>query len=1070
MSSLSQDHVQPTAPNTAKPSLSRRRAALARFKRFKASKPKRLTLLAILLFSYGLWLVLLGVVTPYLSVSYGPQWLSEQLGRKVTLAGMNIDPVKLSFTLEGFSIKEADGKQDFVSFTSLEADLAFWSSIFETKLILTSIVLDAAHINVMRLTEKNQQDEAEFNFSDVLAHLAKSSPAAPKEPKVEGQFFAVAVKHLGINQAKVNITDKPSGLVIHYPSITTRLSDFDSGNLLVSADKTAADKLPKTALVNHYQMTIKDDNNSQLSLSGQFQLNPFQVKGDINIKALPLAQYWQGINHLFDFNIEKGRLSANGRYRLRQASTADGETKLDWTLTKATLAIDDLSLGSKDKSSLNTPSIGFANFTLSGINADSSTMALMVDKIHTDGGNLVLANTKAGVDLVHLLQGNKAKEAPRTPSATEVTDQQQAPWTVTLKQLELANYRIALTEHTATLNPKVWVFSEVSLATGNIVSTLASPIDYQLAITINDASQVTSNGQLDVLKQSLDSEIKLTDVMLTNLQAYVEPFVNLTIEDGRFSTQGKLNISPERHIRYQGQAKLDSLSIKDNLLMQPLLNWDAMAVNGIDYDSSSNSLSIDDINLDKLFARLIIAKDKQTNISQLVKTANAEGAPNLDDPLAKPISKIAVKNTLNKIEQKIAKLEGNTQVQPLRFAINRIAIDNSSAFFADNSLTPNFGSGIEELTGEIVGLSSAVDSRAKVNLNGKIDKYAPVVLKGQFNPFIANPYLDVLLSFKKVELTSVNPYSGTYAGYYIDKGQLSLDLNYQLKENQLQGKNHLVIEQLKLGKPSKSSLATSLPITLAIALLQDRHGVIDLGIEVQGDVNSPSFSFGSIIFAALGNAITKVVTSPFTLLASLIGGEDDELDIISFDYGQSILVKKQRSTLKKLAKALKERPQLTLELRGRIDMAHDSQALAETKLHQQLASLAGMPVTALPTTLSASKFPARGPLVDALTAYVENELNLSTADVLSTLENEKPDLSADELTTGWHIALYNLARQHQDVSSEELVLLAQQRSAQVKSYLIEQGDIDPSRLFLLNSKMTIKQQHSAQVILKLDAG
>jgi hypothetical protein len=1130
MSSLFEEKNHPIEHDTVKVAMSRSRTALARFKHFKANKSKRLTLLVIVLLSYGLWLLVLGVVAPYLSVRYGPQWLSEQLSRPVTLTNMQIDPLKLTVTLEGFSIKEADGKQDFVSFVSLQADLAFWESIFQGKLILSWLELNAAYVNVARLAEEKPEVEAVFNFSDILTHLAKSSPVNTKESDTESPLFAVAVKHFGINQASVKLTDKPSGLIVNYPSISTTLSDFDSGNLLVSVSKAMAHNTQKPRLINHYQVIIKDDNDSLLSLSGQFQLNPFQVKGDIHLKALPLAHYWQGINHLFDFNIDKGRLSGNAHYRLGQAKAPEGKTKLNWKISKAKLAISDFSLISKDKLSQNTPSIRLENLAFSGINADSNTMAIIVDKVQTDGGSLVLANTKAGVDLVHLLQGTMGKDAdstnaafdenitvnslsetatttalaeksepspkgqsqnqqssdeqdtqaqtqdvatsvePNTQPATAALDAQQEPWQVTLNQLDITHYRIALTEHTASLNPKTWVFSEVSLTTGKIVSTLTSPIDYQLAITINDASQLTSQGQLDVLKQSLDTELKLTDVMLTNLQAYVEPFVNLTIEDGRFSTQGHLNISPERHIRYQGQAKLNSLSINDNLLMQPLLNWDVMAANGIDYNSSNNSLMIEDVSVDKLFARLIIAKDKQTNISQLVKTANAEGTPNLDDPSAKPISKTVVKDTLSKIEQKIAKLEGDTEVQPLHFTIKRIAIENSSAFFADNSLTPNFGSGIEDLTGEIIGLSSAVDSRAKVNLNGKIDKYAPVVLKGQFNPFIANPYLDVLLSFKKVELTSVNPYSGIYAGYYIDKGQLSLDLNYQLTENQLQGKNHVVIEQLKLGKPSNSSLASSLPITLAIALLQDSHGVIDLGIEVTGDVNAPSFSFGNIIFAAIGNAITKVVTSPFTLLANLIGGDEEELDIISFDYGQSILVKKQRSTLKKLAKALKERPQLTLELRGRVDVAHDSQALAETKLHQQLASLAGMPITALPTTLSASKFPAQGPLVDALKYYVETELKVSAADMLSTLESEKADLSQEELTTGWHIALYNLARQHQDVDNEALVQLAQDRAAQVKNYLIEQGQIDPSRLFLLNSKMAIKQQHSSQVLLSLDAG
>ena len=130
-----------------------------------------------------------------------------------------------------------------------------------------------------------------------------------------------------------------------------------------------------------------------------------------------------------------------------------------------------------------------------------------------------------------------------------------------------------------------------------------------------------------------------------------------------------------------------------------------------------------------------------------------------------------------------------------------------------------------------------------MDLKGKIDKYAPVTLQGEINPLLQKPYLDLDLVFKSVELTTVNPYSGTYAGHYIDKGQLSLALNYQLQDNQLIGKNHLVIDQLQLGKPSESDLATSLPISLAIAILQDRNGVIDLGLEVSGDVDNPDFSF-----------------------------------------------------------------------------------------------------------------------------------------------------------------------------------------------------------------------------------
>lgn len=1103
-------------------------------RRFINPRSKILKALSLLLFIYAGYLFTLAVITPYLSLKYGPQWLSQQLGRTVALENMTLDPLHLSLQLDGFSIKEADGVKDFMAFSSATVDLALWDSIAHKAIVLTRLDVDNAHIKLVRLTSvKGQENKpeqtksAEFNFSDILMHIKQLK--SPETQVSEGTDIALIINQLALNAASVTLLDKPSGLLLNYPKIDIKLAEFDTGHLLTTqkAPKSAGQAVPKP---NQYQINVKDDKHSELALSGQFQLQPLKINGDIRLDALPLAHYWQALDSLFEFKINNGRLSANGRYRLEQAKDDKGETKLNWVLSKGKLAINDVYLSPKgdaatalstdvnpsssneqspNEPDISKPSIRLANVQLSGINANSKTSQITIDSANSDNANIVLSNTHQGLDLVNLLQGNaepksepqtitSAEASPETsaaeefeappatdaaePIATEEIAASQAkepptpsapvssPWVIRLNALNLSEYSVTLTEHTATLQPKTWRFSNIALTTAELDSSLGTPIDYRFAMTINDATQVNSQGLLDVLTQSLDSELKISKVILTHLQAYVEPFVNLTIEDGQFSTQGHLTISPERHIRYQGQAAVDKLSIKDNLLMQPLVNWDTMAIKDINYDSVLNHLSIEEIAFQQLFTRLIIAQDKQTNISQLIKSAaptdNVQAKPS---PEVKALSKAAVKHSLEHIEKDIAALKGQSQQAPLSFSIKRISVEDSSAFFADNSLMPNFGSGIEQLSGDIVGFSSGIESLASININGKIDKYAPVMLKGKFNPFRSSPYLDVILSFKKVELTSVNPYSGTYAGYYVDKGLLSLDLNYQLKDSQLQGKNHLVIEQLKLGKPSNSSLATSLPITLAIALLQDRHGVIDLGIAVEGDVNSPSFSFGSIVFAALGNVVTKIVTSPFTLLANLIGGTDDELDIIGFNYGQNALGKKQRSKLNKLAKALKERPQLTLELRGSIDVAHDRQALAEAKLHQQLAKLAGSDLAAIPANLSASQFPIQGPLVDALMTLVEDELKQSPEAILEQLKLDKPGLTPEELIIGWHIALYNLSRQHQIISNEELAELAQLRASEVKRYLVDKGQIDPSRLFLLNSKMTIKQQHSAQVVLKLEA-
>ena len=204
-------------------------------------------------------------------------------------------------------------------------------------------------------------------------------------------------------------------------------------------------------------------------------------------------------------------------------------------------------------------------------------------------------------------------------------------------------------------------------------------------------------------------------------------------------------------------------------------------------------------------------------------------------------------------------------------------------------------------------------------------------------------------------------------------------------------------------------------------------------------------------------------------MANLIGATEDELDMIRFDYGGFNLQKDQRRSLRALSKALNDRPLLTIELRGSIDQANDRQALAEAELHRHLARIAGLPLNELPKNLSASQFPSSGPLVDALMYYLETELMLAPETVKQTLLTERPELDDEQTRIHWHIALYNLAKKQQKIDNQALSQLALARSQAVKAYLVEKGKVDPERVFLLDSKMTIKQQHSAQVRVNLDA-
>ena len=127
---------------------------------------------------------------------------------------------------------------------------------------------------------------------------------------------------------------------------------------------------------------------------------------------------------------------------------------------------------------------------------------------------------------------------------------------------------------------------------------------------------------------------------------------------------------------------------------------------------------------------------------------------------------------------------------------------------------------------------------ATVDVKGKVDRYAPVTIKGAVNPFDPMASLDIATSFKRVELTTLTPYSGKFAGYRIRKGRLNLDLHYRITKGQLQADNKVVVEQLQLGEKVDSPDAVSLPLKLAVALLKDSEGRITIELPVSGKAAS----------------------------------------------------------------------------------------------------------------------------------------------------------------------------------------------------------------------------------------
>ncbi|MCL1059149.1 DUF748 domain-containing protein [Shewanella gelidimarina] len=1015
--------------------------------------PRYQRLLALALTLYLIFTAILGLLIPYIAVKQVPKQLSNMLQRSVTLSDVRINPFTLKVAIDQFQIQEAKtnlNSNEFVGFEKLAFEFRFWHSIFNTAFSIADVTLLAPSIHVERLEADN---DLTFNFSDILDTLAQNSASMPEEPSAPSTglpHFMVA--NLTIVDADLRFIDNITQGKLLYPQVNLHIQSFDSQNALSASMQTKEGEES-----NHYAIHLVGNKGGEITTQGVVQLEPLSIVGDIQLTNIQLPQFWSFVEKQFIANLTSGKLSVDSQYRLEEKSDY-----FQVTTNNGVVKLEDITLKNSDAIIASLPT-----FSVEGINLDLHAQTVTAERLRSQG--LVVNTTldQKGSNLQRLLQPKLAEISAATQqksASNNPIDNTKAslPWTAVLNAIELENYQVNLNEKIVTQGT-LWQISDIKLLTDKINADLSTPIDYQLSLNINQQGSLSSNGSIDIKQQKSVNQLALSKLGLSQFQNYLSPYLNIDVKKGQLSTQGTLELNnAAEQLSYNGAININDLLVKDTVQKKTLLKWKSVDINQFGFDKAANSIEIDHIALKQPYGRIIIAEDKSTNFGELmVSNSNPEVASDAAEasPTKQPAS------------APLASKNGKDTSTAMAISINKISFDDGSTFFADNSLTPNFAASIEQLDGQITQLSSSSKQTASVDIKGKIDRYAPVTLKGDINPLLEQPFLDLALSFKHVELTSVNPYSGTYAGYYIDKGQLSLDLNYRLENNQLKGDNHLVVDQLQLGKPSDSGLATTLPVTLAIALLQDRHGVIDLGLQVSGDLDEPSFSIGSIVMTAFTNVITKAVTAPFSLLAGLLGGEDDELDKVNFPAGTANLDDKAKETLGLLAKGLADRPMLKLNVEGAVNVAEDNRALAEVQLRQKLAQLAQIEVEQMPADLTASTYPTSGALSDALKLLYETEIATPAIDVKIAIETDHQGdnaLTAEELATRWHIALYNFSLGGQRISNDALGDLAQQRASAVKNFLADNKTVAPERVFLLDSKVDLNTGAS-QALLTLTA-
>lgn len=1088
-------------------------------------QPKWRRIATYFLLAYLFYALILGLVAPMVLESKAPRILSEQLGRNVSIDNIRINPFLLRARVSGFSIEEASSDDEFIAFTLLELDVGFWHTLFSFTPTLEHIYLNAPYARFARVSEgdtslASDQDTTVFNFSDIIDTLAKANhDTTEPEAQEQSEIPHIRLGKFRLSDGHISVADYVTDTQLDYPELSFTLNNLDTlaTSLNVDADqsqvsgadnnsisaKNSTENISKEESANHYSFTLATTEGGNVQFDGQFQLSPIDIAGSFEVSQIALAPLWPLSDDMIDAKITNGALSFSLNYHLSQDNN-----DFRFQANNADLSLSQLVISDKE-----SPRVKLAELRVGDINLDTKTQQVNVANFSLEQPWISAQTDESGVDLVSIFTPKGFDEkvsqaASSTPSAVPNTgnsasvdakQSDKAAWRVVLQTFALNDADILVREGMVS-NGVIWRVFPLNLTTGVIDSTLTTPIDYTIDMKLGGslaqsstsslsatssiatpASSISSKGAILANEQAVSGTIDISQFGLSQLQPYVGQYLNLALENGSADLSGSFEANSDSKVVFNGQASIASLTVIDDLKQEPLLQWADFQVKGIKYNSTDSTLSLGKITLDKPYAKLLIAEDKQTNFSNIVVEQTASASPSISTPETET-------KTQAESNQEALPSAGE-EVSELVIRIGEIVFNNGSAYFADNSLRPRFASGIESLNGSITKLSSNADTTANVDVKGKIDGYAPVALYGAINPLIKDIFLDLTFTVEGAELTSVNPYSGTYMGHFIDKGLLSLDIQYLLEDNQLAGNNHVVIDQLTLGRKTDSEKALSLPLGLAIALLEDSNGVIDLGLEVSGDLDSPTFGFGSIILKAIGNLITKAVTAPFSLLANLVGSDDDKLNEIDFAHGSSQLSDAASSKLATLADALAKRPGLRVNIEGTVDEVPDAYELAEQKLQQQLLAFSGQ--QALPESLSPSTMPISGPLANALSELfvsstgktVEEERIVviaklqqsdddkgegtkNTANSETTPVQVAPD--AAQVEQALYIAMYNQVRSAIDIPKRELAHLADARAKMVKNFLANDLAVDANRLFLLNSRQHLQLKKSG-VALTLEA-
>ncbi len=1007
--------------------------------------------------------------------------LSVLTHRTVSVEKVHFNPFSLAIELIGFSLNETNGEA-FASFDNFSANFNALSSISHLTWTFDTIHLEQPHLAIAHLKDGS------FNFSNLLD---TNSIPATNSTQAQNHLPPVLVHSLSISNGAVMFAD--FARLMPFKKFITPI------NLSLTNFSTLKDGISPCAF------QARTDSGELVSWRGSNVVNPPSSKGTFELEGLQLAKYYPYSHELGGLDVSNGILNVSADYQF--ASSSNGLALSLSNLTTGLKSLDvrttdgraHLLLGSfRSQTTIefqtfeasNSPSITISNaaamigevslqtpadgetvftlssFTLTNARANMSSREAQVGLVHLSRGTVSIRQNKDGtINLLSLLPQPSAQTKPAATSG------QTNPFAVLLDEIVLDDFAVKVEDQTPAADAK-FNLDKIHLQITGFSTASNAPIGVDASLRFQDTGTVTLKGKATLSPFSADAQIELSNLPLQCFEPYVQEHAKLAITSGSLDLSGHARYaapnSPDPAMSFNGSLSIEKLATTDDVLFKNFASWDSLHVNGIAIALSPDKFHADEVNLSGLKSSLLIGTNKESNL-QTILSPQARKEPGI--PAKKPVP---VPNRVSEPQPEIT--------------LGALTMENASLHFSDHSIEPNCVFDLQELGGKITGLSTSEDSTAGIDLKGKVDARSPFSISGKLNPLGKDLFLDMTVGFTNTDLSAFSPYAEKFVGRPLNKGKLSFGVHYSIQKKALKAANSFYVDQLSFGPKNTSQYATTIPVKLAVALLKDRQGRIELNVPVEGRLDDPQFAVGPIIWQVVGNLITKAVTSPFSLLGSMFGG-GPELSFVQFNPGEFTLPAAETNKLNSLTKALEERPELTVELNGSVNPSGNRELIARGKLKRTIGALwikeqtaAGKPAVPVgEVVLNPADYDR------LLTRYYTEQVKLTNfakpqtpkvsestptharvkklqSDAATSANSPQPGGSESRIAE-----MESRLSENIPVTESDLRGLMQKRAMAVQEYFLKTGKINADRIFITAPKpMSLESKGEDRVNLTLD--